>query len=113
MRQPGQYVTLESWAWQAVAQLVHQVTVNRTGDDLARLQALAARTLIPSAPTVKSGASDLGYFEWITYPARDSEVEIVLEKRAGGARRVLITATGLPTENGQPTQERFSLARRR
>jgi len=106
----GNYVTLESWAWRGVAAFINAESDGKEDDELLHTQQLLASTVLPHGPASGIGATKNKTASWLTYPARDGEVEIVWSKVEDGADTVTVTTTGYFTgQAGNPTLRTYEL----
>jgi hypothetical protein len=108
VRDTGESVLLEPWAWKAVLAYVKTELDGKKDDAyLNHLQLLMA-TLMPHA-NGSSGTSPRGTAKWLNFPARDGEVEIVTFTN-DSKPKVTVTATGLFTKSpGTPKMRTFDL----
>lgn len=102
-------IVFEAWAWQALSMFVHDLTHSKTGQDLAVYQDVCVMSLIPSGTTPTTGTSDGNVIEWMTYETRNGYVEIDRIQESNSSTSVLVTATGFPDENREPTKRKFTL----
>jgi hypothetical protein len=104
----GDYIALDSWAWRAVDAFIKQETKGKTDDDLLHIRQLLAKTVLPCTRGA-SGTSPRLTTSWVTYSARDGDVEIVYSWSPEGAQ-VVMTSTGFFSGSpGNPTVKSFKL----
>jgi hypothetical protein len=101
-------VAFDTWAWQALSMFVHELTVNKSGDDLAGFQALCVISLVPSA-TATAGHSPEGSVGWMTYQTHNGTVEIAKFQQGDGSTVASLTAYGIPDSAGNPLRKTFTL----
>jgi hypothetical protein len=104
----NEVVAFDAWAWQALSMFVHDLTVNKSGDDLAGFQALCVISLIPSA-TASAGHSPEGSVGWMTYQTHNGTVEIAKFQQGDGSTVASLTAYGIPDSSGNPIRKTFTL----
>lgn len=106
----GDFVTFESWSWRAVLTFLQHAAEGKEGDDLLHVQQLLAATVLPAGPASSAGSTKHCTASWITYPARDGEVEIVLTRTEKSVDKVTVTTTGFFTKShGTPMLRTFEL----
>lgn len=106
----GGQVVFESWAWRGVLAFIEKVSEKKKGDDLIHVQQLLAKTVLPHGPATSSGVTKNGTAAWVTYPARDGEVEVVTVKTEGAPNKVTVATTGFFSGSyGKSTLKTFQL----
>lgn len=105
----GSAVVLDSWAWRSLDTFMSEETKDKKGDDLIRLRQLLAKTVLPVGPSSASVAPSKTT-GWLSYPARDGQVELSWSSAENGGVSVRMTVTGLYSGAvGKPTTRTFTL----
>ncbi len=97
VRQTGERTVLEQWAWKAVDAFIRQELGDREGNERLVYRELLLKTVIPHGPVTNRQISPKKTAGWLTFPARDGEVEVSFTNHDGGPK-VTIKATGYPSE---------------
>ncbi|MEU7475815.1 hypothetical protein AB0A63_07505 [Lentzea sp. NPDC042327] len=109
VRESGEHVVLESWAWKGMLAFIKHELEGKEGDDKLHALQLLAMTLMPHG-AVLPGTTPAGSVSWVSYPARDGAVEIV-KFSDGGKDKVGVTASGyFSGDHGKATKLTFDLA---
>jgi len=108
IRDSGEAIALENWAWKAILAFLRQELGDKEGNDRLHLLQLLVKTLMPHGEAVP-GTTPKGTVSWVGYPASDGDVEIVKFADAGKPK-VTVTATGYYHQTpGTPTKLTFDL----
>ncbi|MFD9703434.1 hypothetical protein [Lentzea sp. NPDC059081] len=108
VRNSGEFVVLENWAWKGVLAFVKQELGDKEGDDRLHALQLLASTLMPHG-SVTPGKTPAETMSWVGYPAKEGGVEI-LKFADGGKEKVMVKASGYYTgSHGQATSHTFEL----
>ncbi|MGI5503364.1 hypothetical protein [Lentzea sp. CA-135723] len=109
VRDSGEFVVLESWAWKGVLAFVRKEVGDKEGDDQLHALQLLANTLMPHG-AMSPGKTPAETVSWVGYPTKDGGgVEIVKFVDAGTAK-VMVTASGYYTgTHGRATSHTFDL----
>lgn len=105
VRENGERVVLQAWAWKAIDAFIRSELVNRSGADLLRYRELLVKTVVPHGTAEDNVVSPLRTSAWVAYPARDGVVEVSFA-RVEGESKVTVKASGYPSEDSADGTER-------
>lgn len=109
VRDSGEFVVLESWAWKAVLAFVRQEIGDKEGDDRLHVLQLLAATVMPHG-AVTPGKTPAETMSWVGYPTKDGGGVEIVKFVDEGVAKVMVKAAGYFTgSHGQATSHTFKL----
>ncbi|MCX2953207.1 hypothetical protein [Lentzea sp. NEAU-D7] len=109
VRDSGEFVVLDSWAWKGVLAFVRQELGDKEGDDRLHVLQLLAGTLMPHG-AVTPGKTPAETVSWVGYPTNHGGGVEIVKFTDGGTAKVMVKAFGYYTGGyGQATSHTFDL----